>query len=196
MIKKGLIFYSYILMLLVIFILPFYSVEGYSILKNTTSHLGAQNTPNSWIMNWTFVFLGVSCIVDSVRYLKNNNTSKLLLIMFSSFLILGGIFKHMPIDVSINYNVFEDFLHSVFASATGFSFVLLTFSTLLTKQSKTIKIMSILMGMLATILSILIFQIPEYMGIFQRIIFITSFFWIIYYIHFNNCIEDKNWRQI
>ena len=60
---------TYILMLLVIFVLPFYSHENYTILKNTTSHLGAQNTPNSWIMNITFILLGVTSIWTGWRFL-------------------------------------------------------------------------------------------------------------------------------
>lgn len=47
---KNITRFSYLLMVIVIFILPFFSVEGYLFMKNTTSQLGAQSTPNAWIM--------------------------------------------------------------------------------------------------------------------------------------------------
>ncbi|UCG92615.1 MAG: DUF998 domain-containing protein [candidate division WOR-3 bacterium] len=56
-------------MLLVIFILPFYSFEEYSIIRNTTSQLGAHAAPNGWVMNLTFVLLGVTSIISGWKYL-------------------------------------------------------------------------------------------------------------------------------
>jgi hypothetical membrane protein len=58
-------------MLAVIFILPFFSVDEYSILKNTTSHLGAQGAPYAWVMNVVFTLLGTAAIVDGWKQLSN-----------------------------------------------------------------------------------------------------------------------------
>ena len=55
--KDVLSLWLYILFLLAAFGLPFFSFGGYSIVKNTTSHLGAQGSPHSWLMNAVFVFL-------------------------------------------------------------------------------------------------------------------------------------------
>ena len=64
LIRLGFLPAVYILMLLVIFILPFFSFEEYSIFKNTTSHLGAQNAPYAWVMNVVFALLGIASIAD------------------------------------------------------------------------------------------------------------------------------------
>lgn len=45
-------------LLLVMFLLPGYSFAGYSILANSLSELGAQFSPNGWIMNCVFMQLG------------------------------------------------------------------------------------------------------------------------------------------
>ena len=54
-----------IMLILVMFILPFFSFPGYSIIKNTTSHLGAQGAQHAWIMNTVFIFLGGAVVLDA-----------------------------------------------------------------------------------------------------------------------------------
>ena len=119
---------SYLILLLVIFILPFYSVESYSILKNTTSHLGAQ---------------------------------------------------HAPIVASVAFDAKEDRMHSLFSSLTGASFTVFAMSAAFMLRHRTAKISALLVGVLAVLLSVLIFTVPEFRGIWQRTLFIVAFGWLI-----------------
>lgn len=174
------LFWCYSIMLIVVFILPFYSSPGYSIFTNTTSQLGAQNTPNAWIMNLVFFGLGISVIFEGLRKLKGYYFNKLLIIIFGASLFLTGIYSHAPINPLIEFNLFHDQLHSLFASVTGFSFTLFAISmSFIQKESKQ-KMLSIFMAVFATLLSILIFNVSEYAGIWQRGIFISAFLWLIY----------------
>ena len=52
----------YFLFLIVASILPLFSYKGYSIISNTTSHLGAQGSPYAIIMNVVFILLGINAI--------------------------------------------------------------------------------------------------------------------------------------
>ena len=81
--------FPYLMLLGVIFILPFYSVESYSIVQNTTSHLGAQHAPYAWVMNTTFILLGLGSMLSGWPYLKGYGFHKLALLIFSSFAILA-----------------------------------------------------------------------------------------------------------
>jgi hypothetical protein len=45
---RSIAVFCYGLFLLVSTSMPFFSFEGYSILRNTTSHLGAQGSPHAW----------------------------------------------------------------------------------------------------------------------------------------------------
>ncbi|MGO1060875.1 hypothetical protein ACTL32_17315 [Planococcus sp. FY231025] len=65
--KDSLSLWLYILFLLAAFGLPFFSFDGYSNARNTTSHLGAQGSPHSWFMNAVFVFLGARAIWITFR---------------------------------------------------------------------------------------------------------------------------------
>lgn len=168
-------------MWLVIFILPFFSAEGYSIMANTTSQLGAQNTPNSWIMDWTFISLGISAIFAGIEIFNKHYFHLVLLFIFGIALSLTGIFKHAPIDLSLAYDIQEDEWHSIFASITGFAFTILAIASAFVLQKRSDKIIAMGIGCLATLLSILMFKVPEIQGVFQRGIFISSFAWLIYF---------------
>ncbi|MFD0863785.1 DUF998 domain-containing protein [Sungkyunkwania multivorans] len=171
--------FAYGLMLLVIVVLPFFSVPEYDILKNTTSHLGAQSAPYAWVMNFTFILLGLGAIIDGWRFLGKFWFHKIAILVFGISLMLCAFFQHAPI-VKIPFDPFEDQLHSWFATITGFSFTVFAISMSFILGQRTAKALAVLVGVLVTILSMLMFEVEQYMGIWQRIIFIMSFGWMIY----------------
>jgi hypothetical membrane protein len=172
----------YILMIPVIFILPYFSAEGYSILKHTTSHLGAQNTPNAWIMNLVFCLLGLACILEAWFHLKRYWVHKILLTIFGAGLILTAFYQHAPIIEGIPYSLSEDAMHSLFATIVGFSFTLFAFSAAFIERTNKRRILAIMIGLAATGLSVLIFNVADLAGIWQRLMFIVSFAWLIFFL--------------
>lgn len=180
--KRNLILPAYFLLLMVMFILPYFSASGYSIISNTTSQLGAQLTPNAWIMNATFCLLGITCIIESVNRLQKYCFQKTLLIIFGVALIFTAFFRHAPLNNNIFYSVYEDEVHSIFSSIVGFSFTFLSFSAIFIEDMKKRKFIALLMGMTSFALSILIFNVNDYAGIWQRLILITSIAWIMYFL--------------
>lgn len=182
--KIKLLIPVYILMLLVIFILPFYSAKGYSIKANTTSQLGGQNTPNAWVMNLVFLLLGLSCITEGWAHLKKFLFHKIAITIFGFSLILMAFFRHAPIAEGVLFDVKADQLHSLFATITGYSFALFAISSAFIEAIVARRILAVSAGIATTCLSYLIFNVSDYAGIWQRMIFIFSFAWIIYF--FNN----------
>ena len=172
---------AYFLMIPVIFILPFYSLESYSILNNTTSHLAAQNTPNSWIMNVVFCYLGVATIIEGWEYLKNYWSQKIIITVFGLTMIFTAVFQHAPIEPNIPFSVREDELHSLFATLCGWSFVTFAVSSAYIEITKSHKVFAVAARVIALLLSILMFSITDLMGIWQRMIFMLSFAWLIYF---------------
>ncbi len=182
--KSSPLFYSYVVMLLVIFLLPFYSLPGYSIVKNTTSQLAAQNTPNAWIMNFIFCALGFSTIYEGFKKFKSHYYFLILLLLFGGSLVLTAIFSHAPIDSSLSFNVRHDELHSLFASVTGFSFTFFAISMAFFTKKHADKLLAVSIAVLATVLSLLMFNFSEFAGVWQRGIFITTFVWLLYVFSF------------
>lgn len=180
--KKNLTIYVYLLMTLVIFILPAFSMEGYSMIKNTTSQLGAQLTPNAWVMNSIFSLLG---IIYAYQFLKAKNLNwsiRFLVLIFGASLIGTAIFSHAPIDLNLDYNEWEDKLHSFFASLTGFSFVGASMLIATFEKKTRLKIYGIGAAVFSMLMSLLIFTVTDYMGVWQRMMFLVSFFWLSYYL--------------
>jgi hypothetical membrane protein len=173
----------YCLMLLVIFILPFYSVEEYSILKNTTSQLGAQGAPHAWIMNVVFAALGIVSVTDGWRRLSGYWLHRMVLAVFGISLFMTAFFHHAPIVSGVPFSQLEDDLHSGFASAAGFAFTVFAIASAFIEPTRLRRIMAVAIGVSATLLSILIFRVPDLAGIWQRIIFIVMFAWLIYFLH-------------
>lgn len=173
---------TYGLLIAVVFILPFFSSDNYSILRNTTSHLGGQNMPNAWVMNLTFVLLGITVVWAGWKFLGNFWLHKILLLGFGLSLILVAVYSHAPIDPRLSSNEYEDFLHSVFAKTTGWTFTILAGAMIFIVKSKFHKILAGAIAIFVTLLSLMMFWEPttHLMGIWQRMIFLSSFAWLIY----------------
>ncbi len=172
---------TYILFLVVIFTLPFFSFEGYSIVKNSISELGAQKAPGNWIMNATILFLSLAVIMLGFKTLKTYTLQLITLCTFSFSFFLTGVFEMAgPFIESFNYNYTQDALHSLFSTITGFTFCLFCvfLVTILTKTKH--KIQTIIIFFLAISLSYFMFEMPDYKGVFQRLLFINAFGWLFF----------------
>jgi len=167
----------YILFIVVSSALPFISFQGYSIISNTTSHLGAQGSPHAWIMNITFGLLGVMTlwifITSKIRFYQIIGS------VFSISLIFTGVFRHSAFIEGYASRVLENQLHSVFATLTGTSFVILAFAHGLLSERKQ-RLGGFLLACIATIISISMMVFPDFMGIMQRLMFLSAFCWIFY----------------
>ena len=184
-VKKKLVdfrylFYAFLLLLPVMFILPFYSVGTYSFIKNTMSHLGAQSTTNAWIINVVFVLVGITCVLEAWLHLGNYWFHKILLSIFGLSLVFIGIFHHAPIIEGVIFNSLEDRLHSIFATIVGFLFTVYAISSAFIEIQVKHKVIDIVVGSIATILALLMGSMPDYSGIWQRTILIISFTWLIF----------------
>jgi hypothetical protein len=171
---------AYSLLILVMFILPFYSTPGYSIIKNTLSQLGAQNTPNAWIMNFTFVSLGIGSIIAGWRYFEGFAFQKLFLILFGISVSLAAFFNHAPVNNLIQYKISEDGWHSYFIFSAGLTFFILTVSSTFIIEKRTDKLVAAAIGVSVIFLSILSSEIAHVPGVWQRLFFIISFGWMIF----------------
>jgi hypothetical membrane protein len=170
-------------MLLAMFILPVFSVDEYSILRNTTSHLGAQGAPYAWVMNTVFALLGVAAIADGWPRLPKFWLHKATLVIFGTSLFLVAFFQHAPIVPSAEFSVLEDDLHSKFATITGYSFVFFAVSTAFIEFTWRRRMIAAGMGIIAMLLSWLIFNVTELAGVWQRLMFIIMFAWLMYFLY-------------
>ena len=174
---------TYAVLIVVSLSLPFISFDGYSILSNTTSHLGAQGSPNAWVVNLTFILLGLNTlrvmIHTQIKYHQFFGS------IFGISLILTGIFQHASFVTNYETILWKDQLHSVFATSTGIAFIWIAFGQGFMSEGKQ-RYAGIFFGVFATLLSILMGWVPNYMGLFQRIMFYGAFYYMFFYLKPNN----------
>ena len=102
-----------------------------------------------------------------------------MLLIFVLSLIGAAIYQHAPIVAGVAFAAKEDRMHSVFSSLTGASFTVFAISAAFILMNRTAKISALLIGVLAVLLSFLIFTVPEFRGVWQRALFIVAFGWLI-----------------
>lgn len=176
--KKNTCIIIYILFLLVSFGLPFFSFEGYSVISNTTSHLAAQGSPFAWLMDIIFICLGVMAIY--INYSTRVRYHQIIGSIFGLSLIMTAFFPHAPLIENVPTNVLYDEIHSIFASITGFSFTLLAIGHGITSRGKQ-QFGGIILAIIALLISLGMMVVPSFMGLLQRIMFISAFGWLFFY---------------
>lgn len=173
--------FLYVLFILVAFVLPFFSFENYSIAKHTTSHLGAQGSPNAWVMNVVFYMLGAYSVILS--YKTKIPYVQVLGMCFGVCLIMTGFYRHAPLITGVLMDIVHDQKHSFFATATGFIFALLSFGCGFICNGRQ-RIIAFFLGFFSTMTPILMLLKPNYMGIYQRVMFLMAFYWFFFYVKF------------
>ncbi len=176
--KRVILILVYILFLVVSFGLPFFSFEGYSIISNTTSHLAAQSSPFAWVMDMVFICLGVTSIL--INHETKVGYHQVVGGIFGLSLIMTAFFPHSPLISNVPTNVLFDQMHSIFASVTGFSFTLLAVGQAVLSKGKQ-RLWGLIISAISILFSIGIFLLPPFMGIIQRIMFISAFGWLFFY---------------
>lgn len=176
--RRNIYIAIYILFLVVSFGLPFFSFDGYSILSNTISHLAAQGAPFAWVMDIVFICLGVlaiyACYSTKVLY------HQIIGGIFGLSLIMTGFFPHAPLVENVPVNLLYDKLHSIFASTTGFSFTLLALGHGIMNSGRQ-RVLGMIMAAIAILISLGMMIFPSFMGLLQRIMFISVFGWLFFY---------------
>ncbi|MDH3227457.1 MAG: DUF998 domain-containing protein [Thermoleophilia bacterium] len=168
----------YVLLLLVMFVLPFFSVDEYSIREHTLSELGAQGAPHAWAMNLVFGALGLASVADGWPRLPGLWFHRLALLLFGLALVFVAIFQHAPIPADAPVSAREDEWHSNFSGLVGMSFVAFAVASAFGSSGRG-RSLGPAAGAFAMAMSFLIFSVPDYAGVWQRLMFGVSFAWLI-----------------
>jgi hypothetical membrane protein len=166
--------------LLVMFVLPFFSAPEYSIIRNTLSELGAQSAPRAWIMNYYFVSLAIGSIFAGWRSFEGFTFHRIVLVIFGLSLTLMALFNHAPVNPHIYFSTTEDGWHAYFVCTAGLSFILLSLASSLILDKQQDRLLAIGAGLSVILLSILMSEAEWAAGVWQRLMFMISFGWMIY----------------
>ncbi len=170
--------YVFIGLFIAIFLLPLISFPEYSIIANTTSHLGSQGAPYNWVVNSIFIIVGVMVIMDGNYAFKHLYFQRVCMIVFGIGLIGSGLFPHRSLlDGSSNLTL--DYLHTLFSTLSVVTFAILAFSFIFVFEDKRLRWLAGAMFLVVIIAPTLMLYIGSVQGIVQRIMMLFGFVWLM-----------------
>jgi hypothetical membrane protein len=180
--KSGLFLLAgaYLLMLLEMIILPFFSVPEYFSAMNTMEDLGSQSAPHAWIMNFTFISLAIGSAIAGWSFYEGHVFHRSILVFSGISRVLAALFNHAPLNPLISYNITEAGLHQYFSCTAVFAFVILSLATSLILEREFNKLLAGVAGLSAMILLVLTSESDHLAGIWNRLLLVISFGWMIY----------------
>lgn len=164
----------------IVFVLPLYSVEGYGLVHNDISDLGAQNSPYSWIINVALTFYAI-CIAFASFSRLALHPIRWGFLSSAILLILAAILRDAPMDSATEHNELAAAVHPILFSASAIILSLTLLLCAILRQPLTWRLICLLVGAICLSLAILRIFL-EHSGITDRIFVIISGSWLYFYL--------------
>lgn len=154
---------------------PSYTVERYSSISDVISLLGAQNTPNNFIMVAGFLALSIGIIVDGVRQFSKPTVP---FIAFGLCMGLAGLVAHRPLSPDVAFSLFAHHTHSALATLAG---IFITVGLLWQAARQSLprpRAIAIALAALCFGLPLCMLAFPGIQGFIQRLMYFLMFIWL------------------
>ena len=170
---------TFVIAALGILLAPVFLHDEYSILSNSISESAAQNVPTAWIARTALFASGLGVL--GVVALKRRSWSRTASISFSVFgtlWIVSSAFSTKSWVTGSSFNELESAIHSVAASAMAIV-VLGALVIAFTRQPvrRIERVLAFGLASAATFLPLASLLVPEFGGLFQRLMFFYTYLW-------------------
>lgn len=154
--------------------------QPYSWRTHSISESAAQGMLNAWIARLSFLCFGGAVLVLSI--LKREvwaRSSYWMHLVFAVAMIATAAFSHKPWIPGVQIDEFEDFLHSLTASAMGFAFCFALVARFLQREHNKVaaRALDAVAVVVATVMSPLAALFPSNGGLIQRVMFAVAYIW-------------------
>lgn len=167
-----------------IIIAHFISPADYDWKVNTISEFGSQQYNFKWVMQVGFIGFGILLSYGYiVEMLKNNrlDIKYLMLILYGVSILITGFFCTKPFRPTETYNVMESNIHSLFAQIAGICLSISILLHFISAQAIGLKAIHFSYFLFVILISLAFGLNPNIQGIIQRILYLGSFSWIIFF---------------
>lgn len=168
---------STVLFVLAIVVAHMFSNHNYDWTKNTISDLGSQGYDRKPIMQFGFLAFGL--VITSGILLNGLTWRTTPLLIYGICVGLTGIFCTKPFFAFDTYSSLQASIHSALAQIAGGTFTLGILLQLFYAADKSEKWIHCVFIFLVVIFSASFGLIKNYQGIAQRLLYLTSFIWLI-----------------
>lgn len=170
---------STILFVVFITVAHIFSTANYDWTKNTISDLGAQGYDRKIIMQIGFLAFGSTLSIGI--FLNGLSLQTVPILIYGLCVGLTGIFCTKPFFDNNSYSTIQATLHSTFDQIAGLTFSVGILTSILFTPDKYLKYFHIAFFILVIGLSATFGLLKNYQGITQRLLYLTSFIWLIRY---------------
>ena len=170
---------STVLFVLFIIVAHIFSKDNYDWTKNTISDLGAQGYDRKLIMQIGFLSFGLTLAIGIFLSGLSLRTSPIL--VYGLCVALTGVFCTKPFLDLDTYSTTQSTLHSTFAQIAGVAFSVGILTQLYFTTVNDTKLIHAIFFVLVIGLSATFGLAKHYQGIAQRLLYLTSFIWLVKY---------------
>ena len=152
----------------------------YSWISHTTSESAAQGVDGAWLARLGFLLFGLGVIwLAALKRRVWGCWATVLHISFGVFMIAAAVFSARPWDVTLPYDPIEDLLHSVAATAMGFSFSFGVVAVVLRRwnDDSTFRWFDVVAIVASVVLPLGMTSVSDGAGALQRGIFLVAYAW-------------------
>ncbi|MEZ5174202.1 MAG: DUF998 domain-containing protein [Bacteroidia bacterium] len=154
-----------------------FSVSSYEWTRNTISDLGSQGYDRKWIMQAGFIAFGITIVTGILMNGLTWRTSPVLI--YGLCVGLTGVFCTKPfLNIEV-YSQSQAAIHSALAQIAGIAFTLGILIQLFYSTNKSEKWIHFMFFILVIGFSASFGLLKNYQGIAQRLLYLTSFIWLI-----------------
>lgn len=161
---------------------PLFSPPGFSWIEHTTSQQAGQMMPGAFIMRIGFFAFGLGVLLQARERARRGSYADWPFVVFGAFMILAAVFSLRSIDPNAPYDPTDDLLHSIFATAMGFAYGFGVGWRMLSMRAPLSLIVSAIAAASSIVLPLMMWQLPDFAGLLQRLMFIISFIWFGFYL--------------
>jgi hypothetical protein len=147
---------------------------SYSWVTHTTSESAAQGVTGAWLARSGFVLFAVAVAIVCVLTRRQWGPATALHLIFATMMALAAVYSSRPWDPSLPFDVVEDVLHSVAATAMGFAFAIGVFAAAVRRRFSALDAMAIAASVVLP-LAMTLATAPA--GALQRARFATAYGW-------------------
>ena len=160
---------------------PFAMDSGYSWLRNSISETGGQEVTNALLGRSTLFLSGLGVLLVTVLKRRIwNRTATISMALFGLMWCLTAFFSTKSWVQGVPFNEAESITHSVLASAMAIVVLgALAVGFRRSTVSKMDRILGFVLALAATFLPLASLLVPDLAGLFQRIMFLYTYFWFI-----------------
>jgi hypothetical protein len=161
---------------------PLAMPADYNWVSNSISESGAQQLTGAWVTRLGFISFGLGVILTAlVNWSIWKSFGAWLLSGFGFLMLTVAAFSTKQWDASIPFNEIENTLHSLSASVMGFFYGIGVLLVILAEKNASLALK--VLGWIAVVTSIampiLVGVVPEFGGVFQRLMFAIAITWFI-----------------